>query len=66
MLHLMLFYKQLPVKFGSSVYKVLEYLEPGMVVYAYNPSTQEVKRGGLLGVNGQPGLQNEILILKDC
>lgn len=48
------------------MYKVLEYLEPGMVVYAYNPSTQEVKRGGLLCVYGQPELQNEILILKDC
>jgi hypothetical protein len=37
--------------------------KPGIVVHSYNPSTREVEAGGSQ-VQGQPGLQSEILFQK--
>jgi hypothetical protein len=38
--------------------------KPGMVVYAYNPSTWEIEAGGF-HVWGQPGLHSETLSQKN-
>lgn len=32
---------------------------PGVEVYAFNPSTQKAETGRSLGILGQPGLQSE-------
>lgn len=31
-----------------------------MVLYNFNPSTQEAETGGSLGIGGQPGLHNKV------
>jgi hypothetical protein len=38
----------------------------GMVVYAFNPSTQEVEEGGFLWVRDQLGLQREFQDSQNC
>lgn len=40
--------------------KAVEY-KLGMVVHVYIPSTQEAEAGGSIQVQGQPGVQSEIL-----
>ena len=37
---------------------------PGMVIHAFNPSTQEAEAGGFLGVPGQPGVYIKTLSFK--
>lgn len=33
---------------------------PGMVVHAYNPATQEAEAGRAMSVGGHPGLHSEV------
>jgi hypothetical protein len=61
------------LKFQTRAIHVKLFLKPGMVVHAFNPSTQEAEAGGFLSsrpswstkwVPGQPGLYRETLFRK--